>query len=66
MTDKVPPPDVIAGIAREVLRLETLETHNSDSLDFKEQSVWSIKRALEAAWLAGFEAGQASRKRKTS
>lgn len=40
-------------IAKEFLHLETLETRNSDSLDFKEQSVWGIKSALEAAYEAG-------------
>ncbi|MGE3622988.1 MAG: hypothetical protein AB7H77_03810 [Bdellovibrionales bacterium] len=43
----------IKKIAETILDLETLETRKSDSLDFKEQSVWSIKWALEAAYLAG-------------
>ncbi|MEZ6193738.1 MAG: hypothetical protein R3C45_21050 [Phycisphaerales bacterium] len=45
-------------IAREVLDLETLETRKMDSLDFKEQAVWSIKQALLDAYAAGFEAGK--------
>ena len=40
-------------IAKEFLFLETLETRNSDSLDFREQAVWCIKEALEAAYKAG-------------
>lgn len=40
-------------IAQIILNLETLETRNSDSLDFKEQAVWSIKEALEQAYKAG-------------
>jgi hypothetical protein len=40
-------------IARDVLGLETLETRNSDRLDFVELSVWQIKAALEAAYVAG-------------
>ena len=43
----------LAAIARGHLSLETLETRNSDSLDFTEQAVWNIKAALEAAFLAG-------------
>ncbi|HEY3325048.1 MAG TPA: hypothetical protein VGP72_31635 [Planctomycetota bacterium] len=43
----------IAKIARETLRLETLEARNSDRLDFHEQAVWSIKDALVAAYRAG-------------
>lgn len=44
-------------IAREELDLETLETRKSDSLDFREQSAWSIKSALERAFYAGVAAG---------
>ena len=40
-------------IAQTILDLETLETQNSDSLDFKEQAVWNIKEALEQAYKAG-------------
>ena len=43
----------IEKIAREILDLETLETRNSDSLDFHDMSVWQIRKALEAAYEAG-------------
>lgn len=43
----------IEQIARKHLCIETLETRNSDALDFSDQAVWSIKAALEAAYLAG-------------
>ncbi len=33
--------------------IETLETQNSDRLDFHDVSVWSIRAALEAAFAAG-------------
>ena len=45
--------DVVARIAKEILGLETLDTRNSDSLDFSEQAVWTLKAALEAAYAAG-------------
>jgi hypothetical protein len=45
--------DILTKIAKEHLRLETLETRKSDSLDFHDISVWSIKSALEAAYKAG-------------
>ena len=51
----------IERIAREELDLETLETRKWDSYDFKEQAVWSIKKALLDAYAAGFEAGKKSR-----
>ena len=38
------------------LFIETLETRNSDRLDFHDVSVWAVKAALQAA----FEAGQQS------
>jgi len=43
----------IEKIAAEILGLETLESRNMDSLDFSDQSVWQLKEALEAAYVAG-------------
>lgn len=48
----------IEQIARDILRIETLETRKSDSLDFHDVAVWSIKEALEAAYRAGQEAAR--------
>ena len=45
----------IDEIAREILGLETLETRRSDSLDFHDMGVWSIRKALETAYKAGRE-----------
>ena len=36
--------------------VETLETRNSDGLDFHEVAVWAIRSALEAAYAAGVAA----------
>jgi flagellar biosynthesis/type III secretory pathway protein FliH len=44
-------------IAQKELDLQTLNTRNSDSLDFKEQSVWQVKEALEQAYQKGLEEG---------
>ena len=44
---------ILADIATKHLFLETLEGRNSDSLDFHDMAVWSIKAALEAAFEAG-------------
>jgi len=44
-------------IAELHLFLETLETRNSDALDFHDASVWAIRSALEAAFEAGRRAG---------
>lgn len=43
----------LAQIAKKHLRVETLETRRSDSLDFHEVSVWGLKAALEEAFKAG-------------
>jgi hypothetical protein len=40
-------------IALDHLFIETLETRNSDRLDFHEVSVWGVKSALMAAYEAG-------------
>jgi hypothetical protein len=45
--------NVLQKIAKKTLGLETLETRNSDSLDFHDLSVWQIKEALQAAFDAG-------------
>ena len=34
--------------------IETLETRNSDGLDFHDVAIWAIRDALEAAYAAGF------------
>lgn len=44
---------IIDQIARQHLGIETLETRNSDSLDFHDCGVAGIKAALEAAYRAG-------------
>ena len=48
----------INKIADKVLHI-TLETRNSDDLDFSEQAVWQIKDALEAAYRAGYSQAKA-------
>jgi len=45
--------NAINDIAREALGLETLETRRSDSLDFHDTAVWTLKDALERAYEAG-------------
>lgn len=52
------PSELLNQIAHKHLGTQTLETRNSDSLDFHDVAVWSIKAALEAAFLAGLEAGK--------
>nr|WP_321893059.1 hypothetical protein [Paraburkholderia tropica] len=43
----------IADIAWTTLGIETLETRYADRLDLHDTAVWSIRAALEAAYLAG-------------
>ena len=50
--------ELLTKIAQEHLNFETLEERKSDSLDFKDVGVLSVKSALEAAYAAG----KASRK----
>jgi len=49
---------ILSTIAEEKLSIETLETRDSDELDFYEVSVWGIKAALNQA----YEQGRASKK----
>jgi hypothetical protein len=54
-TDKI-----VADIAQRKLKIDTLETRKSDSLDFHEVSVWSLRSAL----LCAYEAGRTANNRK--
>lgn len=56
--------DIITGLAKSILGIETLETRNSDSLDFHEVSAWSLKEALKAAYDAGRHAAEQEAARK--
>ena len=49
-------------IAQKRLGIDTLETRNSDGLDFHEVAVWSLRDALDAAFKAGLELGIAAPK----
>lgn len=52
------PGQILEQIARDHLSIPTLHARNSDSLDFHVLPVWSIRKALHAAYLAGMRAGQ--------
>jgi len=54
----------IREIALRELRIETLETRHSDSLDFHDISVWSLKAALKAAYEAGQNSGTKGAKKQ--
>ena len=43
----------VQNIARDLLGIETLDTRKSDSLDFHDLAVWSIRESLATAFEAG-------------
>lgn len=45
--------ELIRSIAKAFLGIGTLETRNSDQLDFSEQAVWQLGAAFKAAYSAG-------------
>ena len=49
---------LLQQIALDHLFIETLETRNSDRMDFHEVSVWGVKSALMAAYEAGLQAAK--------
>jgi hypothetical protein len=49
---------LLQQIALNHLFIETLETRNSDRMDFYEVSVWGVKSALMAAYEAGRQAAK--------
>ena len=52
-TSKIAIDALLTSIAKKHLWIDSLEERKSDSLDFYEVSVWSIRYALEAAYKAG-------------
>ena len=51
----------LESIAQEHAGMSTLEERGNDSLDFQEVSVWEMRRALRAAYVAGFKAATTSK-----
>jgi hypothetical protein len=51
---------LILEIAQRLFFLETLETRNSDRLDFHDVAVWAIRDALAEAYEAGRRAASQS------
>ena len=47
---------LLADIVKRELRVATLDERKSDSLDFHEVDVWSLRRALRSAYRAGRDA----------
>ena len=47
--------ELLTDIAKKHLNIETLETRNSDSLDFHDVAVWCIKDALKSSYEAGLQ-----------
>ena len=45
------------SLAARYLNIDSLEERNRDELDFHPVAVWSVREALEAAYLAGYAAG---------
>ena len=48
--------NLLQKIALDHLFIESLETRNSDRMDFHDVSVWAVKSALMAAYEAGRQA----------
>jgi len=46
--------EMLELIAKATLDIETLETRNSDGLDFHDLAVWTLKQALQQAYSAGY------------
>ena len=52
------PRALILDLAKRHLFVETLETRNSDGLDFHEVAVWAMRAALQEAYAAGLAAAE--------
>lgn len=54
----------VAEIARKILHLDTIETRNSDGLDFHSIAIWTIRESLTAAYHAGVRAARTAAETK--
>ena len=52
------PEALMLDIAKRHFSVETLDTRNSDGLDFHEVAIWSIRAALIEAYAAGLAAAR--------
>jgi len=52
------PEALMLDIAKRHFSVETLDTRNSDGLDFHEVAIWSIRAALIEAYAAGLAAAK--------
>ena len=52
------PEALMLDIAKRHFLVETLDTRNSDGLDFHDVAVWSIRAALIEAYAAGLAAAR--------
>ena len=50
--------EALKPIAKKHFDAETLETRNMDRLDFYDAPIWSIRDALVAAYMAGYQQGE--------
>lgn len=57
-----PNKEILADIAKKHLSIDTLDSRQSDRLDFHDLAVWSIEQALEAAFQAGLTAADDRRR----
>ncbi len=53
---------ILTDIAKKHLSIDTLDSRQSDRLDFHDLAVWSIEQALEAAFQAGLAAAEDRRR----
>jgi hypothetical protein len=56
--DVIPMADGLLDSFIKTLHIETLETRNSDSMDFPEVAVWNLKHVLIQAYCAGYTAAK--------
>ena len=54
----IAPEALMLDIANRHFYVETLDTRNSDGLDFHEVAIWSIRAALIEAYAAGLAAAK--------
>lgn len=56
MKTPITPEKILEIAQKNFYGITTIETRNSDSLDFHDTAIWCIRSAIEEAYMAGYQA----------
>lgn len=64
MKTPITPEKILEIAQKNFFGITTIETQNSDRLDFHDTAIWCIRSAIEEAYKAGYQQALEDKKRK--